>query len=176
MVRRIGLLFAFLTLAAISAGQSDFDVDARSPEVPARSPSDIYNAAGTTVVFTAAQLGLMPRDDIDAFSYGMDYIRPMTAASHVAIEYSVTRQTVGSQGGGSVGAGAIWRQTTAGGNGAAGDVFYLKARQGLGGLIPISRGLRSDAPMHNLTPRGAGIESELDGLSFHTNPSDQTRI
>src|SRR5690606_37742364 len=122
----------------------------------------IYSQDGTQLLVKAADLGVDAADDIDAFSYGRDQIEPIGPNFYVSIAYSVDRGTVGGNGGLGVGGGAVRAQ--AAGNGAAGDKFYLKAILAPPpiGMFPISRGLLSDAPMHNLTP-GA---SDLDGLSW----------
>jgi|GEM_PF-2973128 len=51
--------------------------------------------------------------------------------------------------------------------GAAGDKFFLNAIRIVGfGVIPISRSLFSDAPMHNLTPLNpVTVQSDLDQLA-----------
>ncbi len=70
------LLFSFVTISFCNA-QSDFNVDPLSPEVPGRSPSDIYDPIGNNEVITAAQLGLPDTANVDAFSYGVDKLDPL---------------------------------------------------------------------------------------------------
>jgi len=166
-------VFAWTLLAAVSIpmcalAQQDFSIDPASPETANFSPADIISSDGTTVFIDHSTLGLNANANINSFSYGWDEIEPLGPLFYVTIEYSVDRNTVGLQGGIGPGAGIIWANSQAG-NGAAGDKYYLKARQFPlpVGMFPITRGMLSDAPMHNLTPTGAGpIQSDIDGMSF----------
>lgn len=160
---------ACLTLVALlvaAAAAQDFGVDRLSPEVPARTPSDIYNPPGTAPIVVASQLGLNPGDEVDAMSYGHDQITPLGPINFVTILYSVTRGTQGLRGGAAPGAGTVNRQVMS--NGAAGDRFFLRAvGTPFFGMVPIARGLQSDAPMHNLTP--LPNQSDLDQMSRSTS-------
>ena len=150
-----------LLLAATGSGRADdFSVDRASPEPPGHSPAEIYDQSGAGVLVTAAGLGVGVADDIDAFSYGEDQLEPAGGNFYVSIIYSISPQTVGGPGFGP-GGGAVRAQVA--GNGAAADKFYLKAVWA-GPVIlalPISRGLVSDGPMHNLPDPAA----DIDGLS-----------
>ena len=153
-----------LMLATASGGLAiadDFSVDRASPDPAGSSPSDIHDRAGASILVKATDLGVDVADDIDAFSYGEDEIEPFGPNFYVSIIYSVSPQTVGGTGGIGPGRGAVRAQ--AAGNGAAGDKFYLKAVWAgpTIGMFPISRGLLSDGPMHNLPDR----VSDIDGLS-----------
>jgi len=158
----------FLVSATACLAQADFSVDVGSPQVPAFSPADIIDSSGSSVFISAATLGLPDTANVNGFSYGRDEIEPLGSNFYVTILYSVDRDTVGLQGGPQVGSGIIWRHST--GNGAAGDKFYLKARQAPPpiGMFPVSRGLRSDAPMHNLTPLPP-VQSDIDGMSMRNS-------
>lgn len=144
------VLFLFWLFSA-SVRAFDFGVDPGSPQVPGRSPSDIHDRSGGNRLVSAGELGLNAGDNIDAMSYGHDQVVPLGPFNFVFVLYSVDRGAVGHRGDGFPGGGAVNLQST--NNGAAGDKFFIRA---IGtpamGMIPISRGLRSDAPMHNLTP------------------------
>ena len=160
----------FLTLTMNTSAQ-DFGVDPRSPEVPTRSPADIYDSPGANLLVSAAELGLQANENIDAMSYGHDQIVPLGPFNFVQVFYSVDRNTVGHRGDGFPGGGAVFAQST--NDGAAGDKFFIRAVGiPLFGMIPISRGVRSNAPMHNLTALPP-VESDLDQLSGpSTNPTE----
>jgi len=152
--------------ASVAGAQFHFSLDRQSPEVPGVSPADVLQN-GPSVVVSAATLGLPPTAEIDALSYGHDQIVPISPTAFVAIFYSVDRKTRGLPAGPQPGAGAVRAQVN--GNGAAGDIFFLTARFMPGaGMVPITRGLTVDAPTLGLTPRGPGIESDIDGLVYTT--------
>ena len=163
--RSILIKIAALALFATQAGAQEFSVDEASPEVPARSPADIYIVNGSAPALTNANLGLAPGDEVDAFSYGQDKLDPLGFNFYVSLFYSVDRATRGLQGDSRPGSGAVRAQ--ADGNGAAGDTFFAKiiwAGPQIG-MFPISRGLFMDATDRVLSPLPAP-QSDIDGLSI----------
>lgn len=142
----------FLTILplAVANGQ-DFAVDPASPEVPLPfSPADIVAQGGGAVLTPSTWLGLIPADNIDGFSYGADFVSPVTPGNPLAVRFSVSRATVGMP-------GVVNLQAI--GNGAAGDIFW-------GFIIPggAAQGpwLWQDAIAIGLTPLPG--QSDIDGV------------
>jgi hypothetical protein len=159
VIRLLAIALALIT-HSVRAQQSDFSIEQPPPAFP---PNDVINPPGTAVKIKWD----MPQGvEVEAYSYGLDRVEPLNLPLFwSAIEYSVSIRTQGLQSDGRPGAGAVWRQAQ--GNGVGGDKFYLKATRIPGiGMWPVTRGLSSDAPMHNLIPRQPGPETELDGLSI----------
>jgi hypothetical protein len=148
----------------------EFSIDAASPEclppVPLFSPADVLvapvflgNVPG--VLWSAAQLGLAPFDEIDALSNGADILFPMGPNNWIVLFFSVTRGTLGVPG------SVIEAQRL--GNGAAGDEFVTWIR---GGAPVLGTQLYADAallvvgqmPPLGLTPLPPPPQSNLDGL------------
>jgi hypothetical protein len=159
---RLGQVGAFILMVAIPPNHAqnlEFSVTGASPEP--WSGADILLTDGTSVRASAADLGLLLTDEIDAFSFGDDEIEPLAAYNFSRIAYSVRSA---SQGAG----GAITLE--ANGNGAAGDKFQVAVVQTQGGLFNVSPPQRlADATLHNLTPNPG--ESELEGLSMRRGGS-----
>jgi len=145
------LLWALVALwvGAQRAAATTFSITEDSPE--AFAGSDILDANGNAAQVPGALLGLAPGDELDAYSFGRDYIFPVGPLNFSFLTYSVSRSTAGA-------GGPVTSQVN--GNGAAGDKFRVIV---LPGGITIGPSLLSDAPVHRLTP--APGQSELDGLS-----------
>jgi hypothetical protein len=158
MPRRLVCHFAcalILGSLAHRAGAHDFSVTPDSLEVIQLryEGRDIIDQNGGGPVIFGSALGL-GSDELDCFSYGKDILVPAGPNFFVSLQFSVSRETVGS---GSV----ITAQRN--GNGAAGDKFALLILRRSGRVIgPF---LASEAPGHNLTPKPQQ-ESNIDGLSF----------
>ena len=147
------LVLAAVCSLSVQAQPLEFSIDPLSPEP--WSPADILIWNGSGVRIPAADLGLHPTNDVDAFSYGEDEIEPLSYYYFVRVAYSVRRGAVGD-------GGAVERQAS--GNGAAGDKFQIAA-VGVGGIFYATASmLLSDAPEHGLTPNDI---SELDALALN---------
>ncbi|KPJ59508.1 MAG: hypothetical protein AMJ46_10840 [Latescibacteria bacterium DG_63] len=159
---RLLLFLSVALLATFALGNAaDFSIDAASPEVPGSgSEGDIYlsGVGPPNVWIQETNLGLIAGEELDAVSYGLDYILPAGSANWVNLFYSVDRAAFGS------GVGAVTAQAS--GNGAAGDEFWVTV-DGNGVVIrpPI---LWSDATGHGLTPLPG--QSDLDA---HSGPLGQ---
>ena len=197
-------LSIILLLASFTvAGAQDFSIDKASPEalwlevapppppptVWGFDPADIMRWMGTPYPNTpprqliwAEGLGLVGqppvpgRDELDAFSYGIDNIdlaKDEPVPGWTTIFFSVDRPSIGIPAPLPPGAGfAVWYQTmyppTA--NGAAGDKSRITFPGGVG-----ASALHSNAPWHWLSTTAASPESDLDGMSRGYNPVDSTR-
>jgi hypothetical protein len=148
----IVVVFMMVLPLAVANGQ-DFSIDPASPEVPFLfSPADIVAQGGGVTLVPSGWLGLTPADNIDGFSYGADFVRPVTPGNPLAVRFSVSRTTVGMP--------ATIVNAEATGNGAAGDIFW-------GFIIPNGGAAQGpwrldDAPNIGLTPLPA--ESDVDGV------------
>ena len=137
--------------------------DVASPEVPGISGADI-NVVNTTqfgaggVQWSAAEMGLAPGMNIDAFSDGTDILPPLPPVQcrTAFVEYTVNRSATGLPG------GLIALEAGASGDGAASDTFGLQIDGG-GGK---SYYLASDGLLVTTrTPTGP-IETDLDALAW----------
>lgn len=152
------LLFCVLLFIPKQTVQAqDFSIDQTSAEVPVPwSPADGVFWFGVAIppVFTATGIGLVPVDNMNAFSYGSDYFAAANANSRIEFRFSVDRPSVAMP------ASVVNIQVT--GNGAAGDKYGFVS-DGLGTIVTPTF-LSSDAPAHSLTPLPG--QSEIDGLSM----------
>lgn len=146
------MLLAGLQLISVHGQDLEFSTDRLSPEP--WNPADILLSLGTGVRIPGTDLGLSPRDEMDAFSYGDDEIEPLGRYFFTRVAFSVDRGALGS--GGAVASQAML-------NGAAGDKFQVTVVGFQGGLFALPSQLLSDAPNHNLTPNDV---SNLDGLAL----------
>jgi hypothetical protein len=150
------LLLSCLLLAAapVASLAYDFSVDSASQEVPLQfAPGDVIVQNGGAVHIAAAQLGLSLANELDAFSYGKDVLRPVGLPNfYVSLEFSVSRGSVGN-------GGVVTGQVAV--NGAAGDKFKMLILRNGRTIGPF---IEADAPAHDLAPEPN--QSNIDGLSW----------
>jgi hypothetical protein len=151
----------FLTIAPCpplrAQNSTDFTIDARSPEVSRFKVGDIIKFDGSVVVVDVTQLGLPATAKIDAFSYGKDKLVPFGPGFFVALDFSVSRHTLGA-------GGIVSTQVRL--DSAAGDKFRMYILRSGRSIGPF---LESNADKHGLTKPGP-IQSNIDGLSYVTGP------
>lgn len=156
-LRMLAGLIGTAILAASTPGSAHFSIDAISPDVPAVGEGDALLATPPPtpppfVAFPAVGYGLIPGEELDAFSNGGDTICPAGNPScFTIITYSVDRAAVGA-------APSVSSQVS--GNGAAGDIFVFQVTGT--GVILTPPALLTDAPLSNLT---IAPQSNLDALS-----------
>lgn len=154
MLKAAIALVILMTLPFAAVNAQDFSVDPASPEVPAPfSPADIVAQGGGSILIPASWLVLLPTDNIDAFSYNMNFLRPVTAGNPLAIRFSVSRTTAGAP------ASIVNAQATS--SGAAGDIFWSFATAGAG--TTLGQWQWQDASVIGLTPLPA-FQSDVDGM------------
>lgn len=152
---------ALLTLAALASASAqnltDFSIDSRSPEVARFAIGDLILFDGSAVAWKVAQLGLPGTANIDGFSYGKDKLVPFGPNFFVALDFSVSRRTLGA-------GGVVSRQVAL--DSAAGDKFRMYILRGGRSIGPF---LESNADKHGLTKPGP-VQSNIDGLSYVAGP------
>lgn len=132
----------------------NFSIDGTSPEYSGTySTADIVYSDGSSVSYTAADLGLSSSAEIDGFSFGVDVLVP-TTGGFIRLYYSVDRSTVGLS-------GSII-ESEASSDGAAGDKFSVVYTT----TSSSAPELTSDATDHGLTPLPTVPYSDVDGLSL----------
>ena len=154
------IVFVLALSCPVNAGKLMFSIDTGSPEVPGVfSGADILSLSRFTpyMVHTAAELGLLAGEEVDAFSDSSNVIVAAGSLSYVYLGYSISPASVGVVG--------VITDETVGPmpfNGGAGDVFSIRI-SGLGMTIGPTF-LLSDAPNHGLTP--LPMQSNIDSLNF----------
>ena len=156
-LRSASVLVVVLVTGGLVAIAQDYSVDSASPEFPTVTAADVvlWAKPGFGTRIPAADLGLGFFDEVDAFSYGQDELKPWGTGSSVFLIYSVDRATVGD-------VGVVFAET--GGNGAAGDEFAISGDSN--GVAWVGPWLWRDSTAHGLSP--LPTESDEDGVDVHT--------
>jgi hypothetical protein len=157
MRTRLLISAACLALApftpTLAQNPTDFTIDARSPETVRFKVGDLIMFDGSAVAVHVAQLGLPNTAKVDAFSYGKDRLVPFGPNFFVALDFSVSRHTLGA-------GGVVSRQVAL--DSAAGDKFRMYILRGGRSIGPF---LESNSDKHGLTKPGP-VQSNIDGLSY----------
>lgn len=154
----VALLFLLLPLAHLRAqNPTDFSIDRLSPEVTRFKVGDLILFDGSGIALDVTMLGLPAMANVDAFSYGKDRLVPFGPGFFVALDFSVSRQSLGA-------GGAVSAQVAL--DSAAGDKFRMYILRSGRSIGPF---LESNSDKHGLTKPGP-VQSNIDGLSFVSGP------
>ena len=143
-----------IALLSAAVNGQDFSIDPASPEALVMfSPAAIVAQGGGVNLVKSTELGLSLTDNIDGFSYNMNFLRPVTAGNPLAVRFSVSRTTIGAL--------MSIVNTEAMSSGAAGDVFWSFATPGAG--TTLGQWQWQDASVIGLTSLPP-VESDVDGV------------
>lgn len=153
MLKLVSVFVLLVILPFAAADGQDFSIDPASPEALVMfSPAAIVAQGGGINLVKSTELGLLLTDNVDGFSYNMNFLRPVTAGNPLALRFSVSRTTVGAP------SSVVNLEATS--NGAAGDIFWSFATPGAG--TTLGQWKWQDASAIGLTPLPA-VESDVDG-------------